>query len=210
MVKTQADGYLSYIRNEANWTHKGNDVHEIVMPELTVDARYTIDRIAYTDLAGNDSNVLSDKFVIDKNVPTDLEIIYEDTTWFDNLLEAVSFGFYKEKATVTLKAVDNISGLDYFTYSYKVGHGATPVNQGKDNQVVTPDADGTYTFDIPAQFRGYVTFTATNKAGNSSTANDSKVVVVDNIAPKVNVKFESLVNQFASSDLTVINLNFNF
>ena len=33
---------------------------------------------------------------------------------------------------------------------------------------------------------------------------------LDDACKKVNVKFESLVNQFASSDLTVINLNFNF
>ena len=33
---------------------------------------------------------------------------------------------------------------------------------------------------------------------------------LDEACKKVNVKFESFVNQFASSDLTVINLNFNF
>lgn len=33
---------------------------------------------------------------------------------------------------------------------------------------------------------------------------------LDEACKKVNVKFESLVNQFSSSDLTVINLNFNF
>jgi len=33
---------------------------------------------------------------------------------------------------------------------------------------------------------------------------------LDEACKKVNVKFESLVNQFAMSDLTVINLIFNF
>ena len=33
---------------------------------------------------------------------------------------------------------------------------------------------------------------------------------LDEACKKVNVKFESLVNQFSSSDLTVINLTFNF
>ena len=33
---------------------------------------------------------------------------------------------------------------------------------------------------------------------------------LDDACKKVNVKFESIVNQFAASDLTVINLNFNF
>ena len=33
---------------------------------------------------------------------------------------------------------------------------------------------------------------------------------LDDACRKVNVKFESIVNQFSASDLTVINLNFNF
>ena len=33
---------------------------------------------------------------------------------------------------------------------------------------------------------------------------------LDDACKKVNVKFESIVNQFSSSDLTVINLIFNF
>ena len=33
---------------------------------------------------------------------------------------------------------------------------------------------------------------------------------LDDACKKVNVKFESLVNQYSASDLTVINLNFNF
>ena len=33
---------------------------------------------------------------------------------------------------------------------------------------------------------------------------------LEDACKKVNIKFESLVNQFSASDLTVINLNFNF
>ena len=33
---------------------------------------------------------------------------------------------------------------------------------------------------------------------------------LEDACKKVNVKFESLVNQFTTSDLTVINLKFNF
>ncbi len=191
-VFTEADGYLAYVQDINNWKSKGSDVYEIELPQLTIDARYKINRIAYTDLAGNASDVLDDEFVIDKNKPSELEIIYEDTTWYKSLLEGVTFGFYKSKATVTLKAADFVSGLDYFTYSYKVGNGATPVNQGKENVVVTPDADGTYTMNIPAQFRGQVTFTATNKAGNTSDKKyDTNVVVVDDIAPEVSVVFDN-------------------
>ena len=39
---------------------------------------------------------------------------------------------------------------------------------------------------------------------------DSTDKDLDVACKKVNVKFESLVNQFSASDLTVITLNFNF
>ncbi len=191
-VFTEENGYLDYLRNINNWKKSKDDVYTIEMPELNVDARYTISKLAYTDLAGNASNVISDEFVIDKKAPTDLQIIYEETKWYDQLFEAFTFGFYNSKTTVTLKAVDNVSGLDYFIYSYKVGQGALPGNEGRSNVKVKPNADGTYSFDIPAQFRGRITFTATDKANNvSDTKLDYKVVVVDDIAPQVNVEFDN-------------------
>lgn len=190
-VFTEENGYLAYLQDKTNWKSEG-DAHTIEMPELTVDARYTISELSYSDLAGNESNVITDEFVIDKKAPVDLEIIYEDTKWYEGLFEALTLGFYQTKTTVKLKAVDNVSGLDYFTYSYKVGQGATPANEGKENIKATPNADGTYSFDIPAQFRGQVTFTATDKANNKSDEKrDYKVVVVDNTAPEVNVRFDN-------------------
>lgn len=199
------NGYADYLRNKDNWKSNG-DIHTIEMPELTVDARYTISELSYSDLADNESNVITDGFVIDKKAPTELEIIYEETKWYEGLFEALTLGFYQTKTTVKLKAVDNVSGLDYFIYSYKVGQGATPANEGKENIKVTPNADGTYSFNIPAQFRGQVTFTATDKANNKSDEKrDYKVVVVDNTAPEVNVKFdnnEALNGNYYKADRT--------
>lgn len=204
-VFTEENGYLAYLQDKSNWKSEG-DTHTIEMPELTVDARYTISELSYSDLAGNESNVITDEFVIDKNGPEDLKIIYETTEWYKNLFEIFTLGFYESETTVTIKAVDNVSGLDYFTYSYKIGQGATPVNEGKENVKVTPNADGTYSFDIPAQFRGQVTFTATDKADNKSDEKrDYKVVVVDNTAPEVNVKFdnnEALNGNYYKADRT--------
>lgn len=204
-VITEENGYLAYLQDKSNWKSEG-DTHTIEMPELTVDARYTISELSYSDLAGNKSNVITDEFVIDKKDPVELEIIYEDTKWYENLYEAFTLGFYQSKTIVTIKAVDNVSGLDYFTYSYKVGQGATPINEGKENVPAVPNPDGTYTFDIPAQFRGQVTFTATDKANNKSDPKlDKKVVVVDNVAPEVNVKFdnnEALNGNYYKADRT--------
>lgn len=204
-VFTEENGYLEYLRDKANWKSEG-DTHTIELPELTIDARYTISKLAYRDLAGNESNVITDEFVIDKKAPVELEIIYEETKWYEGIFEALTLGFYQTKTTVKLKAVDNVSGIDYFTYSYRVGQGATPANQGKENVKVTPNADGTYSFDIPAHFRGQVTFTATDRANNKSDEKrDYKVVVVDNESPEVSVTFdnnESLNNNYYKAERT--------
>lgn len=214
-VFTQENGYLDYISDIANWNSNG-DVHTIVMPELTVDARYSITNLSYSDLAGNKSNVITDEFVIDKKAPAELEIIYEDTKWYEYLFEAFTFGFYQSETMVTIRAKDNVSDLDYFKFSYTVGQGATSINEGKQNVVAVPDADGSYTFPIPAQFRGQITFTAIDKANNRSDPKlDYKVVVVDNIAPKVSVEFDTVVplndkyyNADRTATITVDEANF--
>ena len=47
------------------------------------------------------------------------------------------------------------------------------------------------TFDIPAQFRGKVSFTAVDDAGNRSDYVDGKTVVVDTIAPGITVSYDN-------------------
>ena len=84
--------------------------------------------------------------------------------------------------------------IDYFTYSYTVQNGASSVNAGeKDIKVVATPVDGTNTayatFEVPAQFRGFVSFTATNKAGVSASTADTNAVVVDDIAPGIQVAY---------------------
>ena len=194
-VNTAKD-YQELLRS-GTWTDDG-DVHTFSVP-FDVNANYEFE-VFCSDLAGNGQVApAADVFTVDKTAPTDLKIDYS-TSVLDTILNAVTFGFYNESATVTISADDITSGVDFFTYSYGVQEGASSVNIGESNVVIARDniefSDNgkiaSAKFTIPAQFRGTVSFTATDMAGNESEQfNDDKVIVVDQIAPGVTVTYDN-------------------
>lgn len=181
------------------WIHEG-DTHKLDIP-FDVDARYTFE-ISYSDLAQNhaEENV-SDEFCIDKCAPdTDSLKISYSTSVVDLILQGITFGFYKAPATVTVESDDDISGIDYFTYSYNVSSGESSTNKGA-NSVMIPAGNITYSdggkhsaavFEIPAQFRGNVSFTSTDRSGNTSAEfRDDKVIVVDDVSGVISVAYDN-------------------
>lgn len=160
-------------------------------------------RLTYKNLAGLTAteSVSPDaenlyQFTVDEMAPYDLTVTYEKPSLWEQILGI--FGFYKDEVQVTLSAVDDVSGIQKFVYSYMVEQGASGENQGKENVAVTgqdivQDADNprkyTTTFEIPAQFRGTVSFSALDKAGFTSEFDDDKVLVVDNQAPEITVSY---------------------
>ena len=129
---------------------------------------------------------------IDTKAPEAPEISYSESV-VDAFLKMITCGFYQPNVTVTIKAQDATSGIDHFNYSYDVEEGASAVNKGGIG-VLTAN-DGTVTFEIPAQFRGYVSATATDKAGNvSASTTDEKLIIVDSIAPQVSVSYNEPFN----------------
>lgn len=191
-----AKNYQELLRN-GTWTDDG-DTHSITIP-FDVDARY-IFKISYSDLADNSEDApITDEFCLDKNPPamSSLKVTYS-TSVIDTILGAITFGFYDAPVTVTIEADDDISGIDYFTYSYGVQVGASSVNVGKGDTIISSGIDysdgnkhAKATFTIPAQFRGSVSFTATDKAGKESQVfTDTKVIVVDDVAPGVTVSYD--------------------
>lgn len=193
-IDLSSKAYQTYLQNQANWSEVAADTWEA---EITFDieGNYTIGA-TYTDLAGNEQVApISDTFCIDKSDPKDLKISY-NPSFIGTLLETITFGFYQAPVEVTIEATDEFAGVDHFVYSYIVEAGASETNTGKSNVTVaaTPESGTSRsyaTFEIPAQFRGNVSFTAYDKATNSSFFADENVVIVDNVAPGVNVEYNN-------------------
>lgn len=193
-----SDDFATYLKNPTNWSQTG-DVHTAQI-NLTVDAAYTIS-FNYSDLAGNGLSGITgvQNACVDTGAPSNLTVEYSASV-LDTILETVSFGFYKADAIVTISAEDITSGVGYFTYSYRVSDGASSTNVGAE-AITIQEANISYsdvgrkataTFAIPAQFRGTVSFSATDRSGNTSAVNsDSKVIVVDNVSPGINVVYDN-------------------
>ena len=194
---TLSNDLSEYLKNSENWTKSG----DVYFANVTFEwnANYIID-ITYNDLADRSQvNAIHDEFTVDKESPNNLTIDYGKSV-LDTVLETISFGFYQTKPTVTITAEDSIAGIDYFTYSCIVSDNVSETNSGVSNVKINSDdisysdngKKATATFEIEPQFRGYVQFTATDKAGQTSEVfTDTNVIVVDNVAPGVNVKYDN-------------------
>ena len=162
------------------------------------DANYDIS-LGYTDLAGHSlEEDYSQSFTVDKTAPdTDKMTVSYSTPLKERILNAITFGYYKESVEITIKAEDLTSGIDYLTWTYVKETGASNNNVAEKTEVISRDAlefteDGktaTSHFTLKAteteQYRGSISFTATDMAGNISNQkfDNERINVVDNISP---------------------------
>ena len=216
-VAKDADGkdvdvksYQEILEKKENWEKSGN-TYTLKDVAFDADAVYAIN-IEYADLAGNEqeSECKAD-FTVDTTKPENLSISYSKSV-FDIFLQRITFGFYKAPVTVTLEAKDVTSGIKNFTYSYEVEEDASDINTGAsdvvaavgDKVVTISGSSAKAVFKIDAQFRGKVSFTATDNAGNvSDICKDNKTIVVDNKAPIVEITLVEPKNEKYYSDYPV-------
>lgn len=93
--------YASYLSNRDNW-QKNGDVYTANIT-YSIDANYQFD-IAYKDLALHDAaDYVPDKFTVDKTPPANVAVTYSESV-LEEVLEAVTFGFYNAQATITITA----------------------------------------------------------------------------------------------------------
>lgn len=195
--KTGKDRTVWTAYKEGTWRND-NDTYELTLT-FADDANYTFD-VEYEDLATNKAkDYPEDAFTVDKTPPTGLSISYSESV-LETILNAISFGFYNEQMTVTIKASDATSGIHYFVYSYLNASDVSGVNAELRNQKIMSDGAGSATFKIPKdalrdnnQFNGSVNFTAYDRSENSASLAGDKRIVVDNISPEATVKYNASV-----------------
>lgn len=195
---------------------------------FTVDGNYTVE-FSYTDIAGH--RVASDyaaAFTVDTTAPTNMNVSYrsKDEQIVNKIINAITFGNHEAGQEVVLTMTDATAGIDHIklTVTTDGPDSATDLVMPVDLMI---DADGkiisgsegfignisckreveklTLTFDVPAQFRGKVSFTAYDKSGNSSDSHeDPGVLVVDTIAPGYTVSYNpaNVVNVSDMKDMT--------
>jgi len=187
-----AEGYMIATEDsfDAEWKDRLTLESEGVTEDLKVYLKGT---------EGPDAGAISDAIAIgtlkiDKTAPISMSITYSKSV-MDVVLEALTLGFYQAPVTVTVEAADTVSGIESFAYAYTVSEGASSVNQGGSGTISEGDADfsrdaekASASFEIPAQFRGHVSFTAYDRAGNHSDYADADhEIIVDSLAPEVTV-----------------------
>lgn len=196
--------YISYFKDEDNWTtdEKDRNTH-IIKIDFISDANYTFD-FSFVDLAKNAcADYDADLFTVDKTAPKNLKVSYS-TSVFDTVINAITFGYYDKKMTVTISADDDTSGIYHFMYSYLIADGVSKVNTElvndaiKHAKITLNGKTSTATFNIPKseltnqnQFNGTVEFTAYDFAENSTYKEDNKRVIVDNISPTATISYNN-------------------
>lgn len=193
----------SAVAYKAVYKHEENT--DIYTYDITfsTEANYTFS-VACDDLAKNHTASNESLFTVDATAPSIGKTTYNgEPGLVAKILETITFGFYKSKVQVTVTGSDAVSGIQTFGYRYVVADGVSTLNKGGEGTVAaTYGADGvpSATFEIPANFNGYVTVWAVDRSGNKSdevtqkSENGIDRVVVDNIAPTAQISYNEAVN----------------
>ena len=121
------------------------------------------------DEVGNESETVQVEVKIDKHAPTikesDFVFEYYDTFGIRKVINILTFGnFCNDEIQVTIKAEDNLSGVDKIIYYTSSDEGG--LNELSYKGEISVNNDGEISFELPVGFEGYVFAKAIDKVGN--------------------------------------------
>ena len=201
-----------YLRS-CEWATEG-DVHTATIDKQFVDGIYEL-TFNYADLAMNQAaEVKSSKFIVDRTAPNTAEMsIKYSNPIMQTILNNITFGYYNPNVEVKFTAHDSISGIKEFAWSYLKESGVSESNVAEYAETkVTAKQDSTdkskYTATVTLpksvadQIRGMVSFAVTDNYNNSSNklTDTNNVIVVDTIAPTMNVEYSAADNSYNGKD----------
>lgn len=206
---TPAEGY-TIAKTEVN--EKGDNFADTIQ----FDDQGTNDRYVY--LKDNASGAIArvkvvdangDNLKIDTETPYDLKVEYSKPL-LKKILEKITFGFYKSSVTLRFTAADDASGLAYLDWTYKREAEQSETNleteSGTKLEFNNGEAILTLTASEEKQYRGNISFTVYDKAGNSTSAtDDGNVFVVDTISPTMTVEY---AGAYAVAQNTIDNVHY--
>lgn len=198
-IEFTADNLTTILRN-AEWTKSENDTY-VYEYDQYLNGIYKL-TLGYTDITNWTAEAENLDFIIDHGAPEEVSIEFE-VPLLEKVLNAITFGYYKEDVTVTFTAYDTEAGVRDFSWYYTKEENASGINVDAISSVVgaTQDEDDsskfTATITIPdteeEQLRGYMAVVATDTYGNASEmiTDQNKIIVVDKIAPEVSVSYST-------------------
>lgn len=161
------------------------------------DANGAISRVKVVDANGNDLKI--DSVAPNEN---NMTIDIQDLSIIEKI--GYKFGFYNPEVNITFTVADEAqpdeSGVQKFTCYYTKDENSTASIKGSAEWEIVPELkDGKYTATktITASeletYRGHISFTAIDKAGNKSNEikEDNVIIVVDTISPTMKAAFEA-------------------
>lgn len=199
----QIQAFVEDLKNISSWSKDGNEYTATLKIDADViyDANYEIE-MSCSDPAENEADKKTGKFCLDNTKPYCVntkknKIISYSTSILDTFLNSISFGFYNYDVEVTVNAYDKTAGIDSFDcfYEKEIDKSITRVEIPNDKIAFSTEDEeegqlATASFTIPKQFRGYVSFTATDKSGMTSDMfKDTKCIVIDDEKPVVTVGY---------------------
>lgn len=196
----QTHDFTEKVCNPEEWK-KTDGGYELTL-DFSYDANYSFD-FACTDIAENNSDIVKSKdFTVDKTAPEkpSLSVSYSSPVYW-TVINAITFNYYNPVVTVTVSGDDNISGIEKFICSYSREMQSSTSNVSSETVVLdnlsysSRGRTASGSFNLPQgateeQYRGNISFTAIDRAGNTSDyVDEDTVIVVDTISPTREVEF---------------------